>query len=65
MTARRLVLVVILCAVGIATRIVVARGVDKYSFSIGTDLILLCAIIVLWVAALKFIQRKSRKGPPR
>ena len=65
MTARRLVLVVILAAVGIGMRVFAAKG-GLDNLSIGTDLILICAILVLMFAALKFVNKKNRSGglPP-
>ncbi len=62
MTARRLILVVILCAVGVGTRVFVAEGgLNGYNWSIGTDLILICVICVLMVATLKYIKDKPRR----
>jgi UDP-N-acetylmuramyl pentapeptide phosphotransferase/UDP-N-acetylglucosamine-1-phosphate transferase len=63
MTAKRLVLIAMLCAVGIGVRVFNLSGGLK-GLSIGTELILLIAILAFSVIALKLVQGKSRRNPP-
>jgi hypothetical protein len=64
MTAKRLILVVIILGVCIALRIFTfADRSDRLlrGQGIGTDLLILAVVIALYIIAVKAIQRKNRR----